>query len=173
MVGGVIYAPLSVLGRRDALSKHNVELAASNMEKLEQVASRQRELEEYRHRVLAVSRQHPFRALDVATLACRQQYVQMHEVASADLQAYQAKQQQRTPEAIMAMLAEGAKAMEAQAESSASSVKMGQLDVRQFVSQHVDERKQYHQALILKERLQQTQKGQQGRQYGAMAGGRR
>ena len=99
----------------------------------------------------------------------RQQYMQMHEVAAAGLKAHQEKQERRTPEAIMGMLVEGAKEMEAQAEISASSVKAGQLGIRQFVSQHVDERKQYHQALILKERMQQTQKAkaQQGREYGA------
>ena len=59
--------------------------------------------------------------------------------------------------------------MEAQAESSASSVKMGQLHIRQFV----DERNQYHQALILKERMQRTQKVQQAGNVARWADGDR
>jgi len=117
--------------RRDTLQKQNEELAGRNLKKLEEIEAKHRELE-----------------------AGRQTYTEMHSVVSEELQRHDAKLQRRTPHAITAMLLEGAKEMESASESSASSVKSGQLDIHQFISQHVDERKQYHQALIIKERLQ-------------------
>ena len=133
-------------GRRDILSKQNVDLAASNVEKLQKVEAKRAQLEEL-----------------------RQQYSQMHAVAAAEMKAYKEQQQARSPEAIMEMLTAGAKEMESESERSASNMKMGQLDIRQFVSQHVDERKHYHQALILKERMRESLKTRQsyGNPYGA------
>jgi len=89
----------------------------------------------------------------------RSQYALVHQDATAKLHTHKDRLHQRTPQAIAKKMRDGATQLEAASQNTAARGKAGQLPLPQFVSQYMDERKQYHKALILKERLENPSYG--------------